>query len=305
MTSGIIFDIKRYAINDGPGIRTAIFFKGCPLECWWCHNPEGQSNLPQLMFRSNRCKASKACLQACPQGAISWANGSITDWEACDHCGKCAEVCYAGAREMVGRDVSVDELMAEIERDTPFYDQSAGGVTFTGGEPLFQREFLVGTLMACKNQGIHTTVDTSGHAPWEEFELINPLVDLYLYDLKMMDEASHRKYTSVSNRLILANLRNLSNRKAHIIVRIPLVPGVNDDDENLERSASFLASLPCLEGVELMPYHEIGLAKFQALGMKYKLADIRPPTREHIYMAEAIFERYHLPVIQRFKGSTL
>lgn len=301
----MIFDIKRYAINDGPGIRTAIFFKGCPLECWWCHNPEGQSRQPQLMFRVSRCKASKACLQVCPQNAITWLDGSITNWEACDDCGKCAEVCYAGAREMVGRVFSVNELMAEIERDMPFYDQSGGGVTFTGGEPMFQRELLFETLLACKNQEIHTTVDTSGHAAWEEFELINPLVNLYLYDLKLMDEIKHKQYTSVSNHLILNNLKKLSGTKAHIIVRLPLIPGVNDDDENVERSASFLAGLPYLDGVELMPYHEIGLAKYPALGMKYKLDETKPATKEHIEAAEAILTHYHLPVIKRFSGRAL
>jgi pyruvate formate lyase activating enzyme len=301
----MIFDIKRYAINDGPGIRTAIFFKGCPLKCWWCHNPEGQSNQPQLMFRVSRCKASKACLQACPQRAIRWVEGSVTNWEACNDCGKCAEVCYAGGREMVGKVVSVSELMAEIERDVPFYDQSGGGVTFTGGEPMFQRELLLETLLACKNQEIHTTVDTSGHASWEEFELIKPLVNLYLYDLKFMDEIKHMHYTSVSNHLILNNLKNLSSAKAHIIVRLPLIPGVNDDDENVELSASFLAGLPCLDGVELMPYHEIGLAKYLALGRIYKLDETKPATKEHIEGVEAILTRYHLPVIKHFSGRAL
>ncbi len=243
MTSGMIFDIKRYAINDGPGIRTAIFFKGCPLDCWWCHNPEGQSAQPQLMFRSNRCKSSKACLQACPQDAITWKEGSVTNWEACDDCGKCAEVCFAGAREMIGREMTIDQLMAEIERDIPFYDQSEGGVTFTGGEPMHQREFLEETLLACKEQQIHTTVDTSGYSSWENFRVIHPSVDLFLYDLKLMDAGKHKKYTSVSNRLILNNLQKLSSVRAHIIVRIPLIPGINDDDENLEVCGSFLAAI--------------------------------------------------------------
>jgi pyruvate formate lyase activating enzyme len=305
MTSGIIFDIKRYAINDGPGIRTAIFFKGCPLECWWCHNPEGQSSQPQLMFRMNRCNASKACLEVCPKKAICWDDGSITDWEACDDCGRCIEVCYAGAREMVGRIVSVNQLMEEIERDIPFYDQSRGGVTFTGGEPMFQRVFLQESLVACKEKEIHTIVDTSGNASWEGFESLFPLVDLFLYDLKLIDEIKHKQYTSVSNQMILENLQKLSRLRAHIIVRIPLIPGVNDDDENIELSASFLACLPCLEGVELMPYHEIGLAKYQALGMEYKLIDTRPTTRQHIEELEKILIYYHLPVNMHFSGRTV
>jgi pyruvate formate lyase activating enzyme len=302
MTIGIIFDIKRYAINDGPGIRTAIFFKGCPLECWWCHNPEGQSSQPQLMFRSNRCKAFKACIDACPKGVIKWENGSITDWELCDDCGTCVAVCMAGAREIVGRTVTVNQLMGEIERDIPFYDQSGGGVTFTGGEPLYQSNFLFDALNACKQRGIHTIVDTSGQASWEGYEQINPSVDIFLYDLKLMDEAAHRKYTSVSNQMILENLQRLSATGAHIIVRIPLIPGINDDDDNIERSALFLRGLPCLDGVEIIPYHEIGLAKYQALGMKYKLDAIRPTTNKRIEEIERIFFHYHLPIKRQQSG---
>jgi pyruvate formate lyase activating enzyme len=302
MTSGMIFDIKRYAINDGPGIRTAIFFKGCPLECWWCHNPEGQNSGPQMMFRHNRCKATKACLQVCPQGAISWTDRPVTQWETCDNCGKCVEVCYTGGREMVGRAMSVNDLVTEIERDMLFYDQSGGGVTFTGGEPMFQREFLLETLLECKRQGIHTTLDTSGYAAWKGFESIYSLVDLFLYDLKLMDELKHKHYTSVSNQLILMNLEKLSRAKAHLIVRIPLIPGINDDDASLELFASFLAGLPSLDGIELMPYHEIGMAKYQALGKKYKLEGTKAAPKEHIARAEEILAGYHLPVVKHFSG---
>lgn len=302
MTSGIIFDIKRYAINDGPGIRTAVFFKGCPLDCWWCHNPESQSSAPQLMFRANRCKSSKACLNACPRGAIPWKDGSDTSWDNCDNCGKCAEVCYAGAREMIGRNVSVTELMTEVERDLPFYEQSGGGVTFTGGEPMQQREFLAEALEACKTRNIHTTVDTSGYASWDNFMSILTLVDLFLFDVKLMQSEKHKKYTSVSNRQILNNLQKLSKAGAHIIVRMPLIPGINDDVENLERTGSFLAALPCLEGVELMAYHEIGVAKYQSLGMKYRLEDMIAPTNEQIIEVEELLSNHQLPVIKHPSG---
>jgi pyruvate formate lyase activating enzyme len=305
MTSGSIFDIKRYAINDGPGIRTAIFFKGCPLECWWCHNPEGQSSKPQLMFRSNRCNASKACLEVCPKNAIHWEGGSITDWDTCDDCGKCAEICYAGAREIVGRIVSVNQLIEEIEKDISFYDQSGGGVTFTGGEPLFQREFLYETLIACKNLGIHTTVDTCGYSSWDGFEIISPYVDLFLYDLKLMDESRHLQYTAVSNRIILDNLQKLSREKAHIIVRIPIIPGVNDDSRNIKLSAEFLSHLPHLDEVELMPYHEIGLDKYTALGKGYKLKEIRSTTSQQIQDIERILAQYQLPVKAHFSGRAI
>lgn len=302
MSFGTIFDVKRYAINDGPGIRTAVFFKGCPLRCWWCHNPEGQTLQPQMMIRANRCKGFKACLQVCPYGAISWDEKSITNWAECDGCGKCVEVCTAGGREMVGRVVPVHDLVESITRDIVFYDQSGGGVTFTGGEPLLQREFLHELLLACKEQEIHTAVDTSGYSSWEGIEAIYPLVDLFLYDLKLMDEAKHKQYTSFPNRLIMDNLKKLSGLKSHIIVRMPIIPGINDDNDNISSSAAFLAELPHLDGVELMPYHAIGLAKYQALGMEYKLADTHPATPSSIEEIEQELMRHKLPVIKHFSG---
>lgn len=305
MTSGMIFDIKRYAINDGPGIRTAVFMKGCPLACWWCHNPEGQGSQPQLMFRANRCLAAMACIDACPKRAIRWEGGSLTDWDVCDHCGDCADACYSGAREMVGRAISVDRLMTEIERDLPFYDQSGGGVTFTGGEPLFQRDFLHEMLHACRMKEIHAIVDTSGHAPWESFELILPWVNLFLYDLKLMDETRHLQFTGVSNQLILENLRRLSFTGTPLIVRIPLIPGVNDEQDDMEQFAIFLSGLPHLEGMEIIPYHEIGVPKYLSLGMNYRLEGLRPTAREQVEGVEKLFIRHGLPVHAHFSGRTL
>jgi pyruvate formate lyase activating enzyme len=298
MNTGTIFDIKRYAINDGPGIRTAVFFKGCPLECWWCHNPEGQLYQPQLMIRENRCKSSGTCVEVCPQGAINWDHKPSVDWGKCDNCGKCAELCNAGGLEMVGRQVSADVLMAEIERDVPFYDQSQGGVTFTGGEPMTQTEFLQEVLFACREMHIHTAVDTSGFTNWNNLHSIAALVDLFLYDLKLMDNTRHIKFTSVSNKLIIANLLKLAETGAHIIVRIPLIPGINDDVENIESCAMTLAKLPGLDGAEVMPYHSIGTAKYEALGMKYKIGNLRPPAEEQIERVEAMLSNQGIPVIK-------
>jgi pyruvate formate lyase activating enzyme len=305
MTSGMIFDIKRYAINDGPGIRTAVFMKGCPLDCWWCHNPEGQSYEPQLMFRSNRCKSSRACLAVCPVGAISWNNGPKTNWQLCNHCGKCADACYSGAYEMVGREVSVEQLMAEIERDVPFYDQSGGGVTFTGGEPLFQMDFLREALQACKSKKIHTTVDTSGFANWRRLETIVPFVDLFLYDIKLMDTRKHFQYTAVPNKQILGNIEKLASKNKCLIVRLPLIPGINDDEDNLKQFGSFLSSMDHLEGVEVMPYHTIGMAKFQALGREYRLANTPSPTLEQITHVEELLSSYGLQLVKHPAGRTL
>jgi pyruvate formate lyase activating enzyme len=298
MNTGIIFDIKRYAINDGPGIRTAVFFKGCPLECWWCHNPEGQFNQPQLMIRLNRCKSSQSCLEVCLQGAITWDNGPAMDWGKCDQCGKCAQVCYAGGREMVGSQVTVAEVMSEIERDVPFYDQSGGGVTFTGGEPLAQTEFLKELLLACRQQHIRTAVDTSGYTSWENISALVPLVDLFLYDVKLMDETRHMKFTAVSNKLILNNLRKLSETGAHIIVRLPLIPGINDDAENIELCGATLAKLPTLDAAELIPYHDIGSAKYEALGLKYKLENMKPLTDEQVNQVEETLSNLGINVIK-------
>ncbi len=305
MTSGLIFDIKRYAINDGPGIRTAVFMKGCPLSCWWCHNPEGQSPNPQLMFRANRCQGSKACLEACPQGAITWQGASITDWSKCIPCSKCAEACLAGAREVVGREISVDALMEELERDIPFYDQSGGGVTFTGGEPMLQVEFLRSALSACKDLQLHTTVDTSGQANWLSLRSILPYTDLFLYDLKHMDSEKHKEYTAVSNRKILDNLQKLSAEGAKILVRIPVIPGINDDLDNRQRCGEFLADLPNIEGVELMPYHAIGMAKYESLGRQYKLGNTVSPTADQLSEIETFFVRYHINVIKHTNGRPL
>jgi pyruvate formate lyase activating enzyme len=305
MTSGIIFDIKRYAINDGPGIRTAVFFKGCPLKCWWCHNPEGQSIKPQLMVRANRCKSSQACLAACPLGAITWKDGPETDWELCDHCGKCVDACYAGAREIVRREINVDQLMVEVGRDVPFYDQSKGGVTFTGGEPLLQMDFLREALLACRNQHIHTAVDTSGYTSWKNLSSITPLVDLFLYDLKLMNPTKHQEYTSVSNKRILDNLIKLSSEAKSITVRIPIIPGVNDDEVNIHQCGSYLASLAHLGGVEVMPYHAIGVAKYRSLGKQYKLENTQPPTQLQICKIEKLLSRYGLPLVRHPSGRIL
>jgi pyruvate formate lyase activating enzyme len=211
--SGTIFDIKKYSINDGPGIRTTIFFSGCPLSCLWCHNPESQSLDPELLYRSRRCLLCGECIKACPEGATSLDKDSasiITDRQKCTRCQTCVTTCYSGAREFPGRQMTVREVMADIEREIPFYDESRGGATFSGGEPLMQPTFLSALLKACRAQEIHTVVDTSGFAHWKVFEQIRENVDLFLYDLKHMDNIRHRKVTGVPNDVILANLRRLN-----------------------------------------------------------------------------------------------
>ncbi len=279
MTQGVIFDIKKFSIHDGPGIRTTVFLKGCPLNCWWCHNPEGQSMAPELILRPERCIGCGACLDVCEHGALSQDGGHIvTDRERCTVCGACVQICYAEARALVGRAVTVAEVMEAIERDTAFYDQSGGGVTVSGGEPLAQPEFLRDLLRACQAQGLHTTLDTCGFAPWEALDSVREHVDLFLYDLKLMDDARHQKFTGVSNRSTLENLRRLSGEVHRLILRVPIIPGINDDEENLRAIAAFAADLPHLERVDLLPYHRIGRDKYRRLGRPCLMPETDPPS---------------------------
>jgi pyruvate formate lyase activating enzyme len=269
MTTGVIFDIHRFALHDGPGIRTVVFLKGCGLRCWWCHNPESQHPKPELMLHPARCIHCVRCFDVCPQGAISEAG---TDWARCTACGMCAAVCYAEAREIVGREVTVEAVIAAITRDTAFYDESGGGVTFSGGEPLLQGDFLLALLKACKERDLHTALDTCGYAPTETLNRVREVVDLFLYDLKAMDDTRHREVTGVSNKLILENLRLLNAHGHRVILRVPLIPGVNDDDETIREIGALARSLACVERVDVLPYHRIGIDKYGQLRTSHPLS---------------------------------
>jgi len=297
LIKGIVFDIKKFSIHDGPGIRTTVFFKGCPLSCWWCHNPESQAPEPELVFRESRCIRCGTCEVVCAQGAISWDGDVVsTDGEKCTLCGDCVEVCYAEAREIAGQEMTVAQVMAEIERDIPFYDESGGGVTFSGGEPLFQLDFLFALLRACKEKEIHTALDTCGFAPWETLDDYREYVDLFLYDLKLIDDAQHRKFTGVSNELILRNLQMLSERGHNIFLRVPIVPGINDDDENIRQTGAFAAALPHLNRVDILPYHPAAVEKYKRLNKIYGLPETRPLSDERIVEIAQILEGFGLQV---------
>jgi pyruvate formate lyase activating enzyme len=276
---GTILDIQRFSIHDGPGIRTTVFFKGCPLSCWWCHNPESQAHSRELVTRQERCIGCGACENACTRGAIHLSGeGPAIARARCTSCGACMEVCYAEALEVVGREMTLAQVLAQLEKDVAFFDESGGGVTFSGGEPLSQPLFLLALLQACRAREIHTAVDTCGFAPWPVFEQIRQYVDLFLYDLKLLDDRQHQTYTGVSNEPILANLRRLSELEHQIILRLPLVPGVNDDAEQVRAIGALAARLPHLHRVDLLPYHHLAVEKYGRLDRSYSLPDARPPS---------------------------
>lgn len=291
MTTGTIFNIQRYSIHDGPGVRTTVFLKGCPLSCPWCHNPEGLSRRPQLIYRENRCNLCRDCVSACPTGALSSSEDVISvDDGRCDGCGRCQEACPAGALEIAGREMTLQQVMAEVERDTIFYDQSGGGVTFSGGEPLLQAAFLRDLLAACRGQEIRTALDTTGYAPPETLWRVAPLVDLFLFDLKVMDSRRHRTLTGVENGPILANLRELVRRGYPTVLRVPIIPTMTDDQENILAIGELARSLGDRQRVDLLPYHGMAREKYGRLRKEYRLPDLQPPSRERMSQMGAMLE---------------
>jgi pyruvate formate lyase activating enzyme len=278
MTAGSIFNVQRYSTSDGPGLRTTVFMKGCPLACSWCHNPESQSPMTQLLRMENRCMGCGRCTP-----------GEVA---ACDTSARTAEdleACPTGALQLVGREVTAADLVKEVMRDRIFFDDSGGGVTFSGGEPLMQSDFVVDVLDRLRAKGVHTALDTCGFAPWKDLQAAAERSSLVLFDVKLMDEVRHRQATGQSNRVILENLRALARVHDQIWIRVPIIPGVNDDTVNLEATARFLAPLQGVRQVDLLPYHPTGVAKFARLGMTCDLAGTPTPTPQRIEELAAIF----------------
>jgi pyruvate formate lyase activating enzyme len=296
-TAGVVFDIRRFSIHDGPGIRTAVFLKGCPLRCAWCHNPEGLSAAPELVWRGERCTRCGTCMARCPEDALAWeGDAPVLDGTRCTLCGECADACYAEAREVLGREMTVEQVLAAAQRDRPFYEESGGGVTFTGGEPLAQADFLMELLRGCKAIGLHTVLDTCGYAPRDAVDLVRPHVDLFLYDLKLMDDERHRRATGVSNALVLDNARALARAGARLHVRFPLVPGVNDDDDNVRATGAFVAGLDGMPQVTVLPYHRLGADKYRRLGRDFAMGEVAAPGAERLRAVGDLLRGYGLRV---------
>lgn len=293
---GTIFAIKRYALHDGPNIRTTVFFKGCPLSCWWCHNPEGIEAHSRLIWDQGRCIGCRTCVEQCVHGGLMAAAEGL-DWreEDCGGCGSCVDHCPALALEWTGRAVSAAEVMATIVQDIPFFDRSGGGVTFSGGEPLQQPDFLHELLVACGRLGLHRTVDTSGYAPRKVLMDLLEEIDLFLYDLKLLDRDRHRLYTGVSNRVILDNLHLLVERNCAVQIRLPLIPGINDDSANLVATAALLTELG-LTSLDLLPFHRSAAAKYRKLHLPYKGTDLTPGPPQAVDQAKQILEDSGLSV---------
>lgn len=298
MAKGKIFNIMKYSIHDGPGIRTTVFFKGCPLNCQWCHNPESQGFGQELMYLQDRCVGCGHCLEICPNGAvvISSEKNLMFLREKCKACGECSKVCHAGARELVAKTMSVEEVMTEIEKDLIFYDESGGGVTFSGGEAIMQPEFLLEILKSCRKKEIHTALETCGFVNRDSLQTISNYVDLFLYDLKLMDSRKHQDRTGVPNELILTNLRWLAEHHPKVIVRVAIIPGINDDDDNLNKLGEFVASLKCVTEIHCLPYHKAGVEKYLRLGLEYHLPDLESPDQERMAQISRMMEQFRLKV---------
>ena len=293
---GIIFDIKRYAVHDGPGIRTTVFLKGCPLDCRWCHNPEAKSGGFELSYKESRCLKCGDCTPVCPQKALSLNSRLHVDRAKCIVCGDCAEACPAEALEKIGREATVEEVMKEIEKDRVFFEESGGGVTFSGGEPLMQPRFLEALLQACRGRDIPVCLDTCGQAPWAVIDRIRPLVDIFLYDLKSVNPDQHIKETSVSNELILDNLRKLAEAGQSIIIRIPLIPGFNDKPEELREMGEFIKALPGVNEISLLPFHDIAREKYLRLDRPSPMDDLIPQPDKEIRIIKGRLEEFGLTV---------
>jgi len=301
MNTAVVFNIQRFSVHDGPGIRTTVFLKGCPLTCPWCHNPESRDGQPEISIKADRCLGCELCIPVCPEGLagpLEQNTGKNRPGVTCLRCGACADACPADARVLLGEDMDVDRLLAEIDRDRSYHEESGGGVTFSGGEPiaLGNAPFLLECLNECGKRGLHRAVDTCGHVATDTLMAVADQTDLILYDLKIMDDARHRLVVGVGNDRILENLRALARRGHDVWIRVPLIPGLTDDEENLNAVATFAKGLarPC--PIHLLPYHAIGGDKYGRLDLDYPLAALVPADPELLEKQAALVRARGLEV---------
>ncbi|MBW1804056.1 MAG: glycyl-radical enzyme activating protein [Deltaproteobacteria bacterium] len=287
---GLVFDIQRFSIHDGPGIRTTVFMKGCPLRCLWCANPESQDFSRTLMVRDIQCRACGACARTCPEGAITMSReeGRVIDWDRCTQCLKCAEACLYESLTVCGRYMTVDEVLEEVMKDEIFYKNSGGGLTLSGGEALAQPEFTWGLLQACRGKGLHTALDTTGYAPWETVQKVLDWTDLILFDVKHLDTIEHQRTTGVGNELILENLKRVATRRP-VWIRMPLIAGFNDSASYADEIAS-LALRVQAEKISLLPYHEGGKSKSRQMGRTYRFEGGEAPDDDHVQTLKSLIE---------------
>lgn len=288
---GTIFNIQRFSLHDGPGIRTTVFFKGCPLSCIWCQNPEGLSRDPLKIRHFQKCIGCYSCIEQCPQGAVKKGTaGPLTDPDLCCSCFYCVDICPTAAVEKVGQRVTAEGLLAELLKDRLVFEESGGGVTFSGGEPFMQQEFLFEMLRLLQQEGVHTSVETCGYTAWQNLKQAARLTDLFIYDLKLVDDDQYMKYTGVSGNVILSNLKKLVSSGVEIQVRMPLIKGINDDKYSLEKAADYLLEAG-INYIELIPYHNYGEAKYKKIGREYQLKGMSKYSNEDLNKAKMILNR--------------
>ena len=297
---GLIFDIQHFSISDGPGIRTTVFMKGCTLDCDWCHNPESINSQREVQTYFLKCIGCGRCFELCQNGAHAIIDGKrLYNRTVCQRCGTCTDNCYSGALVMTGEEKTVEQVVETIIRDINFYKDSGGGVTFSGGEPLLQADFVAEALEACHELGIHSAVDTAGNIPYMTFEKVMPHVDMYLYDLKEMDSDIHKKHTGAGNKLILENLKKLSREGKPIRIRIPVIPAVNDSPENMAAIAEFLSDLANIEAIEPLAYHNLGAGKLESMGMMGEEKVFSVPKKDSMKEIYSFFESKGFKVIKK------
>lgn len=292
----IVFDIQRYSLHDGPGLRTNVFLKGCGLNCRWCSNPEAIQPQPEIAFFDRTCFLCGDCVPVCPDAAISNGNGHIS-WNRskCNQCGRCAEVCSSRSFSLIGREMTAEAVVAEVLRDVAFYN-GHGGLTLTGGEPTMQPEFAEAVLRLSKEEGLHTAMETCGAVRWQNIERLLPYLDLVLFDLKQIDPEVHRQFTGASNTLILDNLRRTAEAGANLVVRVPLIPGFNAERESLIAIAEFVQSLQTVHEIHLLAYHTLGKAKYRALGLPYPMEQYPPMKEAEAEAWASVFREYGFTV---------